>query len=225
MGWCISKLYILNIVFINIKTIFTALKLIHMRKAHIFFTALVILSISAFSQVESPYFTSEPTLSPDGNDIVFSYENDLWKVPVNGGTAYRLTAMEGKETLPRFSPNGKWIAFTGSQDGRENIYVMPASGGEIKQLTYHQASDQVDSWSWDSEWIFFSSDRYNLVSTYKVSVNGGTPQRVFEHYFNNPHHTIQHPKTNDIYFTDSWESFMFSHRKHYKGDHSPQILS
>ncbi|MDD4671750.1 MAG: S41 family peptidase [Bacteroidales bacterium] len=196
-----------------------------MKNTLTFFTLLIILSISAFGEVESPYFISEPTLSPDGNDIVFSYENDLWKVPVNGGNAYRLTAMEGKETLPRFSPDGKWIAFTGSQDGRNNIFVMPADGGKIKQLTYHQASDQVDSWSWDSKWIYFSSDRYNLISTYKVSVVGGTPQRLFKHYFNNPHHAIQHPKTNDIYFTDSWESFMFTHRKHYKGDHSPQILS
>lgn len=183
------------------------------------------LFINAFGQESSVYFISEPTLSPDGSVVVFSYENDLWKVSSSGGTAYRLTAMDGMETLPRFSPDGQWIAFTSGQNGTQNVYVMPANGGEITQLTFHEANDHVDSWSWDSKWIYFSSDRYNLYSTYRVAVTGGTPQRLFEHYFNNPHHTVQHPKTNDFYFTDSWESFMFPQRKRYKGDHSPQILS
>ncbi|MFP4556769.1 MAG: S41 family peptidase [Bacteroidales bacterium] len=171
------------------------------------------------------YFLSAPTLSPNGDEIVFSYENDLWKVPISGGVAYRLTAMEGKESLPRFSPDGEWIAFTASQNGRENIYVMPSKGGDIKQLTFHDASDHVDSWSWDSEYIYFSSDRYNMYSSYKVSVNGGTPKLLFKHFFNNPHHLVQHPISGDYFFTDSWESFMFPQRKHYKGAHSPQILS
>ncbi len=110
---------------------------------------------TAIGETNPPHFTSEPTLSPDGLSIVFSYESDLWMVPTKGGTAYRLTAMEGIETLPRFSPDGKWIAFTASQNGAQNIYIMPATGGEIRQLTFHDANDHVDSWAWDSKWIFF----------------------------------------------------------------------
>jgi tricorn protease len=185
----------------------------------------ILLSNSSFGSTISPYFISDPTLSPDGSTVVFSYENDLWRVSADGGIAFRITAMDGKEWLPRFSPDGNWIAFTASQNGRENVFVMPASGGEIKQLTFHEATDNVDSWSWDSKWIYFSSDRYNLFSTYRISVSGGTPQRVFNHFFNNAHHTVPHPISNDYYFTDSWESFLFPHRKRYKGDHSPQILS
>lgn len=188
-------------------------------------TAYLLLMLTTYGAKTPPYFISEPTLSPDGSLVVFSYENDLWKVSSEGGIAFRLTAMDGLETLPRFSPDGQWIAFTGSQNGAQNVYVMPTNGGEITQLTFHNADDHVDSWSWDSKWIYFSSDRYNLYSTYRVSVTGGTPEKLFEHYFNNPHHTVQHPNTSDYYFTDSWESFMFTQRKKYKGDHSPQILS
>jgi tricorn protease len=173
----------------------------------------------------NPYFINDPTLSPDGTTIVFSYENDLWKVPADGGSAYRITAMQGKETLPRYSPDGKWIAFTGNQTGRENIYIMPSEGGETIQITFHEANDQVDSWSWDSKWIYFTSSRYNQSSAYRILAQGGTPERIFEHYFNTPHHIVQHPKSNDFYFTDSWESFIFPQRKRYKGDHAPQILS
>lgn len=100
------------------------------------------------------YFTTTPTMSPDAAKIVFSCEGDLWMVNASGGTAYRLTAMAGEEKYPRFSPDGQWIAFSGSQDGNSNVYVMPAEGGEIKQLTFHDASDQVDSWSWDSNYIY-----------------------------------------------------------------------
>lgn len=196
-----------------------------MKRIKLTLLATVLMLMSVFAETPSTYFISEPTLSPNGTEIVFSYENDLWKISSDGGIAYRLTAMDGLETLPRFSPDGKWIAFTGNQNGAQNVYVMPAKGGEINQLTFHDANDHVDSWSWDSKWIYFSSDRYNLYSAYRIGVDGGTPQRLFDHYFNNPHHIVQHPKTNDFYFTDSWESFMFPQRKRYKGDHSPQILS
>lgn len=191
---------------------------------------LLILSVCLSSAVLSSndsnsYFISDPTLTPDGSVVVFSYETDLWKVPVEGGVAYRLTAMEGIEKLPRVSPDGKWIAFTSNQNSRDNVYVMPFEGGEIIQLTFNESDDHVDSWSWDSKYIYFSSDRYNLYSAYKVPVEGGTPERLFDHFFNNPHHIVTHPKSDDIYFTDSWESFRFPERKRYKGAHNPQILT
>ncbi len=170
-----------------------------------------------------PYFLSSPALSPDGKMIVFTYENDLWKVNSSGGTATRITAMEGVETNARFSPDGKWIAFSSSRNGNDDIFVVPAGGGELNQITYHDADDKVESWSWDSKFIYFTSGRYNLFTTYKVALNGGTPERLFGHYFNMPHHMVEDPSTNAVYFTESWESYRFAHRKHYKGDHNPDI--
>ena len=66
----------------------------------------------------------------NGKEIVFSYAGDLYKVPAAGGEAQRLTSHVGYEMFPRFSPDGKTIAFTGQYDGNTEEYTMPATGGE-----------------------------------------------------------------------------------------------
>jgi tricorn protease len=171
------------------------------------------------------YFLSNPSPSPDGKNIVFTYQEDLWIVNADGGKAYRLTGMQGIETNAVYSPDGKWIAFNGSQDGNANIYIIPVNGGKIKQLTYYDSNDQVSSWSWDSKYIYFTSNRYNMMSTYKVSIDGGTPKRLFENYFNWPHNFVVNPATGDYLFNESWESSIFTNRKRYKGAFNPDIKS
>lgn len=64
-----------------------------------------------------------------GDRVVFTYGGDLWMAPASGGTATRLTAHPGLELFTRFSPDGRWIAFTGQYDGDGQVYVMPATGG------------------------------------------------------------------------------------------------
>ena len=68
--------------------------------------------------------------------IAFSYGGDLWLVASAGGIARRITTHPGLELFPKFSPDGKWIAFTGQYDGNFNVYVIPAEGGDPKQLTF-----------------------------------------------------------------------------------------
>ena len=75
-----------------------------------------------------------------GESVVFCHGGDLWKASTTGGQAVRLTAHPGQELFPKFSPDGKWIAFTGQYDGDEQVYVMPSAGGVPKQLTYYPAS-------------------------------------------------------------------------------------
>ncbi len=74
-----------------------------------------------------------------GDEVAFTYGGDLWTAPVAGGTAVRLTSHPGIEVFAKFSPDGKWIAFTGQYDGDEQVYVMPAAGGVPKQLTFYPA--------------------------------------------------------------------------------------
>lgn len=186
---------------------------------------LISFFFSGIVNAQDTYFQIDPTLSPDGNTIVFSYDGDLWKVSTSGGEASRLTAMKGEETLPRISPDGKWIAFSATQYGNRDVYIMPMVGGEIKQLTFHDTADDVDSWSWDSKQIHFTSSRYNRYTGYTVAIDGATPKRLFEHYFNNVHNIMEHPKTDEIFFNESWESKNFTHRKRYKGDYNPDIKS
>lgn len=183
---------------------------------------IVVLSVQA--QGNSPYFMSHPSLTPDGQTIIFSYESDLWKVPADGGVATRITAMDGMETRPSVSPDGQWVAFTSNQYGNMDLYLMPVDGGEITQLTWHQAADEVEGWSWDSETIYFTSSRENRFSSWKVSKEGGTPSRIFSHYHNNDHNLAVHPG-GEYFFNSSWESKNQAHRKRYRGAFAPQIES
>lgn len=187
--------------------------------------ATLLLQPLAKAQEQEAYFTSYPTLTPDGKTVIFSYEGDLWKADISNPVAERLTAMQGEEISPRVSPDGKWLAFSSNQFGNYDVYVMPLAGGEIKQLTYHDALDQVDSWSWDSKSIYFTSGRYNAFSEYKVGVNGGTPTRLFGNYFNTIHGVFEHPTSGELFFSDTWESYRFPQRKHYKGAYNPDIQS
>ena len=75
-----------------------------------------------------------------GDHVVFCYGGDLWQASTEGGTATRLTAHVGQELFPKYSPDGKWIAFTGQYDGDEQVYIMPSAGGIPKQLTYYPAA-------------------------------------------------------------------------------------
>src|SRR5580698_6396306 len=111
--------------------------------------------------------------------VVFGYAGDLWIASREGGAARRLTSAPGDELYPKFSPDGKWIAFTGEYDGNPDVYVMSAEGGEPKRLTFHPSNDIVLGWTPDGRDILFRSDRFstNLRRTtrlYLVSPHGGT---------------------------------------------------
>ena len=75
-----------------------------------------------------------PTISND--QVVFSYGGDLYSVDADGGTARKLTTHNGYEMFPRFSPDGKHIAFTGQYDGNTEVFIIPAEGGVPERLTY-----------------------------------------------------------------------------------------
>lgn len=190
----------------------------------LFMTALL---VATFTGAQSPvYFLSHPSLTPDGETVVFCFEGDLWKASVKDGKATRLTAMPGYETSPRISPDGKWIAFTGRQNGNADIYLMPLEGGEIKQLTWHSGNDELSSWSWDAKSVYLNSNRMGQVAGYKLSITGGTPRRVFGNYFfQYDHNLAEHPKTGEIFFNDTWESSNQVQRKRYKGAFNPDIQS
>ena len=189
------------------------------------FIAAVLFSAQLFSQ-NNTYFLSNPTLTPDGQTVIFAYEGDLWKANVNDGNATRLTAMQGYETSPRVSPDGNWIAFTGRQYGNGDIYIMSVNGGDVKQITYHSSNDEVTSWSWNSKSIYFNSNRMGQIAGFKVSLDGGTPQRVFGNYFfQYDHNLVEHPTSGEIFFNDTWESINQAQRKRYKGPFNPDIQS
>ena len=76
-----------------------------------------------------------PTVS--ATQIAFAYANNIWTVPRAGGSARRLTSFQGQTSNPHFSPDGKWIAFSGEYAGNFDVYVVAAEGGEPRRLTWH----------------------------------------------------------------------------------------
>jgi len=81
-----------------------------------------------------------------GNQIVFTYAGDLYTVPAAGGIARPLTSFDGFESFPRFSPDGKHLAFTGQYDGNTEVYLIPAEGG-IPQRLRSPATTSPTAWA------------------------------------------------------------------------------
>ncbi len=119
-----------------------------------------------------------PTISHD--KISFVYASDIWVANKDGSNVERITAFDGVEANPHFSPNGQSIAFTGEYDGNMDVYVVSVNGGEPKRLTWHPGVDMVTGWSKDGTKIIFSSGRKNapypdLDQLWEVSVEGNNP--------------------------------------------------
>jgi tricorn protease len=128
-----------------------------------------------------------------GNRVAFTYGGDIWTAPVSGGLAARLTAHEGQERFPKFSPDGKWIAFTGQYEGDEQVYVVSSEGGVPKRLTWypargpgaprHGVDNQIQGWTPDGARVLFRSVRDAESAKvesglYTVAVTGGLPVKL-----------------------------------------------
>lgn len=187
--------------------------------------SLILVVFPLAAMAGTLHFPYNPSLSPDGKDIYFSYDGDIFKVSSNGGLAMRLVAMGGNESRPKVSPCGKWVAFASDIQGNNDVYIVPAEGGEVKRLTWHEGNDWPSGWSADSKYVYFETNRANNRSTYKVAVSGGTPIRLFENYFNTIVNVAENPVTGELYFNESTESINFPTRKRYVGDHNPNIKS
>ncbi|HSG27153.1 MAG TPA: hypothetical protein VLA34_01645, partial [Candidatus Krumholzibacterium sp.] len=118
------------------------------------------------------------------NTVVFVCGEDIWSAPASGGVATRLTLNDGQERYPRFSPDGKLIAFSGEYDGNTDVYVMNVYGGDIRRVTWHPGEDTVVGWHPVSGKIIFSSGRnaFNRFSRlYMVSPDGTGLEELIMH--------------------------------------------
>jgi tricorn protease len=109
-----------------------------------FFLCGMVCQVLAFATVNAEEARLLRFPTTNGSEIVFTYAGDLYKAPVEGGEAKRLTSHVGYEMFPRFSPDGKMIAFTGQYDGNTEVYTIPAEGGEPLRLTYTATNSRDD---------------------------------------------------------------------------------
>lgn len=152
--------------------------------------SLILFTLS--SHADEARLLRFPTIHND--TVAFTYAGNLYSVPAAGGVARRLTSHDGNEMFPHFSPDGKWIAFTGQYDGNTEVYVMPAAGGVPKRLTYtatlgrDEVSDRmgpnniVMAWHPDGKRILFRSrmNTFNdfIGDLFLVDIDGHLPEQL-----------------------------------------------
>ncbi|HYY97270.1 MAG TPA: PDZ domain-containing protein [Pyrinomonadaceae bacterium] len=152
-------------------------------------TLLLVCATNTAAQVNAPGAQARLLRFPDinGDTIAFVYAGDIWTVPSAGGTARRLTSHAGLELFPKFSPDGRFIAFTGEYDGTRQVYVISVEGGEPRQLTFHNDvgplpprggwDNRVLGWTPDGKSVVFRADRVaqsdRLGRPYLVPFEGG----------------------------------------------------
>ena len=121
-----------------------------------------------------------PDISSD--QIVFSYADDLWIVGRDGGQASPLASPRGAERFPRFSPDGKSIAFVGNYDGGTDIYTISTAGGLAQRMTWHPSSESLCDWHPDGKSLIVSTSGFSGLGRqpqlFTISADQPLPQQL-----------------------------------------------
>jgi len=190
-----------------------------MKKILLLFGALSFL-YNANSQINAKLMRY---MDVSDTQITFVYGGDIWVMPKEGGTAIQVTHSPGEESWPRFSPDGKSIAYTARYNGNWDVFVMPAMGGVPTRITYQSHFDRMVDWHPDGEHILFASGResgrQSFRQLYLVSKNGGFPEKLKVPYGELASYS---PDGNHLaYITKITENYPF---KRYRGGLASDVL-
>lgn len=161
----------------------------------------------SFDEFIKVKWVKDPQVSPDGKMVAFVVEtkdlnennsrNALWVLDIRTRTTVQFTSGDHSSSHPRWSPDGRWIAFTSDRDKTSQIYVIPSDGGEARKVTDLAAGSSDAEWSRDGKKLIFTSEVYRGCTTEeenkkrleeeeksKVSarVYSELPYRVFDHW-------------------------------------------
>ena len=142
-----------------------------------------------YSFSETPLWMRYPSISPDGEQIAFSYKGDIYTVPSKGGEAKQITIHSAHDYMPIWSPDSKNIAFASNRFGNFDIFIIPSSGGVSTRLTTFSGNESPLSFSVDGKSVLYSAKIQapaqsvafpsNVMSElYQVSVSGSRPEQI-----------------------------------------------
>ncbi|MBK5259986.1 MAG: PD40 domain-containing protein [Thermoanaerobaculia bacterium] len=161
-------------------------------------TLIFVLALATAGVISAQENFTRLLRQPDihGDQVAFVYAGDIWIASARGGDARRLTSDDGLEFFPKFSPDGKWIAFTGDYSGSRQVFVISTDGGAPRQLTFYNdvgampprggVDNRVLDWTPDGESILFLPHRLpwsdRMARPYLIPARGGmeTPLAIPE---------------------------------------------
>src|SRR5688500_3887004 len=163
-------------------------------KRGLMLAAMLVISATLSAQENLTRLLRQPDIQ--GDRIAFVYGGDIWIADARGGDARRLTSDEGLEYFPKFSPDGRWIAFTGEYTGSRQVFVISIDGGTPRQLTFYNdvgalpprggIDNRILDWTPDGKNILFLPHRVpwseRMARPYIVPAAGGmeTPLAITE---------------------------------------------
>jgi tricorn protease len=186
-----------------------------MRGTTLLATALVLAGAPTVPAEPIGYYR-QPALH--GDTLVFVAEGDLWRVPVTGGPARRLTSHIGDESLPAISPDGKTVAFAGQYEGVTEVYTMPLAGGAPVRQTFHGSPIASVAWTPDGK-ILYGSRAFSSLPGVQLAIIDPTAGRSAR-----APRRVPLAEAADGCFADDGRTLFFtrlpfqgSHTKHYRG--------
>ena len=156
---------------------------------HFLFVFLVFIMFytSSVAQQNNALWLRHTAISPNGNQIAFTYNADIYVIATAGGKATRLTSHSAYDTKPVWSHDGQHIAFASNRHGNFDVFMMTSTGTNIKRLTVHSADDMPTDFSQNNDAVWFNSIRLdsqnsllfqNLGELYSVDTNGSMPVQL-----------------------------------------------
>jgi tricorn protease len=173
--------------------------------------------LAASDPVASLGYYRFPAIS--GETIVFTAEGDLWRVPLSGGVAQRLTTAPAEESHAAISPDGRTIAFSASYEGPTEVYTMPVDGGAPTRRTFDGSAATVVGWTPDGK-VMYTTRKYSTLPNTEMAV---VDPRT------NSMHLVPLAQASDGVFTPSGTlvftrfAFQGSQTKRYKGGTAQNI--
>ncbi|MFO0940543.1 MAG: S41 family peptidase [Pirellulales bacterium] len=184
---------------------------------------LLLSIVSSLSYADQPVrLVESPSLSPDGSTLLFSYRGDIWSVASQGGQAHRLTTHPADDTQPKFSPDGKQIAFVSDRTGSRQIFLMSSTGSEAKQVTQNTEGHSLMDWFPDGRYLLVLASRDHdwkyAQRLLKIDTQQQNPEQLL---FNDSAADAKcSPDGRQLLFTTAGERWW---RKGYHGSRAAQI--